>query len=135
MKLLNILPFLFFAFVGNTLEKPSVLKKALLGTWVYTNHAYDSREFYKELTFAQNEPGIQFQKDGKLIKRQNAGWCGTPPITYNNSEGTWKVTSDSTIIIRYKYWGGTTEEEWLIQEVDKDYLRIEVKEFNPKAEE
>lgn len=65
---------------------------------------------------------ISFKMDGKLTKRQNIGRCGTPPITYGNYEGTWKPLSDSSVRVRYRYWQGEIEEDWLITGLNENVV-------------
>ena len=52
------------------------------------------------------------------------GWCGTPPISYGNYDGTWKIEDDSKLTITYEYWGGTMEEEWAISNLSTDKMKI-----------
>lgn len=65
---------------------------------------------------------FQFNIDGKFIEHKNAGWCGTPPITYALYEGTWSVSSDSILSIEVPYWGGIAQLKRKIVSVDKNKL-------------
>lgn len=59
--------------------------------------------------------GFTFHKDGSFTERKNAGWCGTPPIAYDNFEGTWNPLNDTLIDITVGYWGGTlTYQMWIV---------------------
>ena len=80
----------------------------LISVWVYSDYENEVIEYVKSKNFNKNESGIEFKKNGKLIKRQNIGWCGTPPITYDNYDGSWEFSSDSTLTIIYDYWGGAS---------------------------
>ena len=106
----------------------------MIGIWVYSD--YDDTDqtirYEKVKSFKEDEPGIEFKANGKLIKRQNVGWCGTPPIQYGNNDGTWQKTSDSTITISYTYWGGTAEEDWQIVQVND--TKLIVKQLNYRNE-
>jgi hypothetical protein len=42
----------------------------------------------------------------KLIDLKNAGWCGTPPISDKNYEGTWESIDGKLIKINTEYWSG-----------------------------
>ena len=92
--------------------------------WVLESYEVETTVYSRQNSFDKDKPGICFLKGGKLLKRQNSGWCGTPPITYTNNEGTWELSGDSTIRIRYKFWGGTAEEEWQITSLDDKRLNI-----------
>lgn len=102
------------------------LKKAIVGTWINSGYEESSLLLNKSDSLSDNAPGLQFQKNGVLIKRQNAGWCGTPPITYSNNEGTWEMLNDSTIRIAYSYWRGPVEEDLWIQSIDNSNLKFEI---------
>ncbi len=113
------------------------LKDDLIGTWVQIEYLDNGILFEKQAGFAKDKPGVSFNADGTIVKRQNAGWCGTPPISYANNNGTWRQTSDSTLTVNYSYWGGTAEENWLIVEVDDRELvlqRLEVRREKKEGE-
>lgn len=77
---------------------------ALVGSWKY-EYTADGKVY---LIIAQGlvEEGIQFSADNTLKTRKNAGWCGTPPITYGDFEGKWKVLSPNVYEITEDFWGG-----------------------------
>ena len=77
--------------------------------------------------------GFIIGKDGSFIERKNAGWCGTPPITYKNFEGTWEAVSDSLLEITVGYWGGTINYQMRIVNVDNEMLRIRYLFSNDRA--
>jgi len=68
--------------------------------------------------------GFTINDDGTFIERKNAGWCGTPPISYDNFEGTWEAVSDSLLEITVGYWGGTMTYQIRIVSLDGDNLAI-----------
>ena len=70
--------------------------------------------------------GFQFKRNGKLIVRQNIGWCGTPPISYGNDKGTWKKIGKSKIRVQYDYWGGEIIEKWEIKDIDEESMSFKV---------
>lgn len=65
--------------------------------------------------------GWTFNEDGTVMNRANAGFCGTPPITYADYEGDW-FADDSIITINVEFWGGTTILEWQLIEVSETSL-------------
>jgi hypothetical protein len=118
---------LILAFVSFGFACPkNKLKKAIVGSWSNSGYVENSIVADKSDSLAKDSPGIQFNKDGTLIKRQNAGWCGTPPITYSNQEGNWTVLNDSTIRISYSYWRGPVEEDLWIQSVNDTKLQYQI---------
>lgn len=74
---------------------------------------------------------ITFMSDGGLIERKNAGWCGTPPISYADFAGSWSLV-DSTITINVGYWGGDANYKWQIVSIDNTHLIVKVlnQEYN-----
>jgi len=70
-----------------------------------------------------NLPGICFKADGTLIQRKNAGWCGTPPITYGDFDGTW-LLADDLLILNVNSWDGYYESSWELISVDEENLTI-----------
>ncbi|HSR18500.1 MAG TPA: hypothetical protein VLM39_10470, partial [Ignavibacteriaceae bacterium] len=59
----------------------------LVGSWVLKG--FDDED--PNITILQRSAGLDsssggfiFYNDGRLLERKNAGWCGTPPISYAN---------------------------------------------------
>lgn len=92
----------------------------LLGVWAYHGEKF---AYAKQKNITKG-PCIVFKEGGELIVRQNAGWCGTPPISYANFEGTWKVTSDTTLELKYKDWRGITTAEWKVTSLSNRLLKM-----------
>lgn len=95
----------------------------LIGNWITYNYN-DSTIIYKKVSnLKDNEYGFSFKLGGNFIERKNAGWCGTPPITYADFKGTW-ILNDSIIYIVVGYWGGQVEYKWKIIFLDNRNLSI-----------
>lgn len=58
----------------------------------------------------------------KLSK--NAGWCGTPPISYSDYPGTWTILNDTLVEINVGYWGGTTIYKLDVESVSENSLKV-----------
>jgi hypothetical protein len=108
---------------------------AIVGTWVdkqeleldFTAEAYDgSMRLTRAAGLDSTRYGFIIRKDGTFTERKNAGWCGTPPITYANFEGTWEALSDSLLDITVGYWGGTMTYQMRIISLDEESLRIRI---------
>ncbi len=125
MKTINMIISIFLLFTILSFNKSeNTINQNLIGVWVYESHQDKKMKLKKRFKFKRNQFGVEFKKNGKLIRRQNVGWCGTPPITYGNVDGTWKANNDSLVTIKYEYWGGESEEDWKILYVDKKELKI-----------
>ena len=88
MKALKIIIFLFISFSLLSSSTPKKVKKKMIGIWAYSDFKNAVYEYSKEKDLSFNKEGFQFKRNGKLIVRQNVGWCGTPPISYGNDKGT-----------------------------------------------
>ncbi|HEY9113265.1 MAG TPA: hypothetical protein VIN10_01110 [Bacteroidales bacterium] len=94
----------------------------LLGIWNVSEYVENTTVYNRSSAFV-DEYGYEFKSDGTLTERQNAGWCGTPPITYADYDGTWNVVNDTLIQITVNYWGGTMSYYLDIESVDSQNLR------------
>ncbi len=82
-------------------------------TIIYTNAGNDEVYCYY----------INFKSDGLLVERKNAGWCGTPPIAWENYDGSWEM-NDSIIKVSVAYWGGQAKYQWKLISVSQNQLKI-----------
>lgn len=104
-SVLSLLSLLFF--VNESAITPT---DDLFGIWVYASSLDNGSPIYhKAAAFDEKRSGIQFMEEGQLICRENSGWCGTPPIFYENYKGNWLMNADSTLMLKYDDWGGETE--------------------------
>ena len=96
----------------------------LLGIWNLSEYQDNAVVYTRQNEFADN-PGYKFNADGTLLERKNSGWCGTPPITYADYEGTWRMQNDTIIQIKSGYWGGTMTYKLNIESVSDNTLKVE----------
>jgi hypothetical protein len=96
----------------------------IYGIWVETGFEDSLSVFRKSAKLDDNLPGFIIHQNGRFIKRQNSGWCGTPPISYANYEGEWVKLSDSLIDITVDYWGGTTSYQMEIVSLSSGKMKI-----------
>lgn len=96
-----------------------------IGIWIYKGYEKRQTRYVKRNSFFNNTPGIQFFEDGTLRKKQNEIGCGTKPITYAMFKGKWEILSDSTIRIKYGFYGGIAQEDWLIVRTKNREMFIE----------
>jgi hypothetical protein len=107
----------------------------LIACW--TNPAYaDNTEgktivyYKKSKKLSTASDGVKFLRDGTLIERKNAGWCGTPPINYKDYSGKWQIQNGDEVKIDVAYWGGMEQKIWKIIEVSGSTLKIEIITWN-----
>lgn len=72
-----------------------------------------------------NQDGYQFEQDGSLLVR-NAGWCGTPPLTYSNFEGSWLEEEYNCLVLEYPHWEEAQNFRMEILSVLGDEMRCRV---------
>jgi len=128
MKILPVL-FLFSILIvlspGCSKDETYQHDDILIGYWV--NPVYSGQEitFMRSNSFMSNEYGIYFKENMNLVERKNAGWCGTPPVSYDDFEGTWKQTANR-LLLHLSYWGGWMDVEWQIVSLDEELLIVKV---------
>ena len=85
------------------------LDNPLIGTWNYVRVDSSAVIFSREGRFVQ-APGYRFNSDGTMTERALAGFCATPPVSYSDYAGTWKILKEGVINIdRTNYDGQRTE--------------------------
>jgi hypothetical protein len=95
----------------------------LIGYWI-NPIAIDSLWKYERANaLIENDYGFIFTSNNLFIERKNSGWCGTPPISYENFEGTWDW-NDSIVDIDVPFWGGIANYRWKIISIDNKSLTI-----------
>lgn len=95
----------------------------LIGTWTHAEYN-DNASVYTRATGFNENPGYKFCSDGTLIERRNSGWCGTPPVSYGNYDGTWTVLNDTLIRVNTTYWGGDLSYKLDIETVNSKTLKV-----------
>lgn len=95
----------------------------LVGTWIDQKYVDTLYTFSRASHIPDDTFGWTFNKDGTLKQRANAGFCGTPPITYADYEGDWGA-NDSIVDINIEFWGGTSIIKWKIIEITETKLVV-----------
>ncbi len=68
---------------------------------------------------------FDFAENGQLSVRQNAGWCGTPPISYTTyTGGSYELTKKGKLTMIHEFWGGMDTTYHQIASVTDDTLRM-----------
>lgn len=96
----------------------------IVGTWIEDSFKGDTLLLDRSGKLAADRYGFTIKEDGTFIEHKNAGWCATPPITYDNFDGTWEAVSDSLLNITVAYWGGVMTYQIRIVYVDGARLAI-----------
>lgn len=95
----------------------------LMGSWIHPTPVDTFWRYERASALENTGYGFTFSFNHQFVERKNAGWCGTPPIIYENYEGTWS-RNDSIISVSVTYWGGVANYRWKIITMDDHYLTI-----------
>ncbi|WP_346236000.1 hypothetical protein ABDK00_017685 [Niabella insulamsoli] len=110
-------------------EKEEGPGASFIGAWTAKDYSGEVFTYEKLSQLASNQYGYILKTNGRLTVRGNASWCGTPPLTYADFDGTWSF-KDNILTLNGGYWGGKTIEKWEIlshsnQEFSAKRLSIE----------
>ena len=108
----------------NILLSPT--EKAIAATWVYEGFDNGIYEYRRASRLAEDREGWIFHANGKLTDRKNSGFCGTPPITYENYKGNWEVGNDSRVQVKSKSWAGDVNYKLEIVSVSTNRLFVKI---------
>ncbi|MCK5691485.1 MAG: hypothetical protein KAI08_01510 [Bacteroidales bacterium] len=97
---------------------------SIIGTWIEDGQKGDTLLLQRSGAFDKEKYGFTINDDGSFIERKNSGWCGTPPIAYDNFEGSWEAVSDSLLNITVAFWGGMLTYQIRIVYLDAEELAI-----------
>lgn len=111
--------------------------EALIGAWEYDSYEQISdtsyAQVYKKVNkIATENAGITFKQTGAFVSKQNAGWCGTPPISYADFEGNFQVMDKNLIKINSTYWGGKMSYKAEVLELSNRTLKIRPYDYEYK---
>ncbi len=96
----------------------------IIGTWIENGYDDDVTLLERGTELDQSKYGFIIKEDGSFTERKNAGWCATPPVSYDNFEGEWVALSDSLLEITVGYWGGTMTYQIRIVFLNQENLGI-----------
>jgi len=129
MKYRNLINVLFLLSTILACQKENDLQmnanEPLIGFWANGeyNETDNTYTFSRVSDFLKNGYGFQFDYEKKFIERKNTGWCGTPPVSYDNFEGTWS-TDPHNVFIEVPFWGGNAKYTWEVISVNLEKLVI-----------
>jgi hypothetical protein len=95
----------------------------LIGYWTNPVGIDTLLKYERAVGLKEDAYSFGFKGGHTFVERKNAGWCGTPPVTFDDYQGTW-ARHDSLIDIDVPYWGGTAHYQWKIISLDNSSLTI-----------
>jgi hypothetical protein len=122
-KITVVISFLIVLVACDKYDEKIINTDFLIGYWVNPQVIDTVITYERANHLIDNSYGFAFISEGKFVERKNSGWCGTPPISYADYEGTW-TKNDSIINITVGYWGGTTDYQWKINFINNNILTV-----------
>jgi hypothetical protein len=113
----------YLASCENDIELKSDNDIELIGHWISPVYIDSLIQYTRADALKEDDFGISFKPENILIERQNAGWCGTPPISFTNYNGTWSKTGD-IIDISVDFWGGKVNRQWKVIVINAETLVV-----------
>ncbi|PQJ68875.1 hypothetical protein [Polaribacter butkevichii] len=92
----------------------------LLGTWVNPVYNDETTTFKRANALPNDGYGLSFTENGNLVER-TSGWCGTPPLSYFNIEGSFEL--DNTLV-RISTQNYPTDYAWRIISLTENELVV-----------
>ena len=99
-------------------------EEPLVAYWVESGYEDDVRIYTRAQEFQADKGGFAFFANGDLIERANSGFCGTPPISYANFDGSWSLIADKQLLLEGTFWGGEKVSRMEIVSLDNSTLKV-----------
>jgi hypothetical protein len=124
---ISALLYVLLIFTSACRESPLIPENEnqIYGVWIDESWSDNTRILKRSDEFQQDKYGFMIFSSGKFIERKNSGWCGTPPIAYENFEGEWEFEEDDILKIEVGFWGGVAEFKFRIVSISFNELQIE----------
>lgn len=127
MRFIKSVTLILIAIVAVSCEEKEQLHpetdNQLIGHWTNMLQNDTLWTFERVTKLPENAYGFVIKSNYQFIERKNVGWCGTPPVSYGDYEGSWAM-SDTILNINVPYWGGMAEYQWKLISVDENILTI-----------
>lgn len=96
----------------------------LIGHWISPVYSGSELQLTRASSLKNDEFGISFLEKTQCVER-SSGWCGTPPLSYKDFQGTY-IKNDSIIIITIDNGlNGTQNIKWAIKTLNDKTLIME----------
>lgn len=96
-----------------------------LGAWTVSNYLGNTLTLERKTSLPPDTYGFIFRKNGNLVNRANAGWCGTPPITTSDFNGNWSI-SNQIINVELRTWSGRSMQGWKVLSANQQTVQVEI---------
>jgi hypothetical protein len=96
----------------------------LIGHWINPISNDSELKLTRANSLKDDEYGISFLLENQCVER-SSGWCGTPPLTFFDFEGTWTKNESILIMTIDNGMNGLEDVKWKIKTLNDNYLIIE----------
>lgn len=127
MKVKNLITILLIVTLASCSvneEIPVDTNNLLIGNWM--NPIYNSENktvtYERVISLKDEEYGISY-KEGNVYIERTSGWCGTPPLTFYNNEGTFTFENNIIKIENNSYPGNLN---WSVVSLTEEKLVVTV---------
>ena len=93
----------------------------LVGHWSKAEYKNEELILTRVGRLPDKEYGVSFVENGKFVER-TSGWCGTPPLSFFNIDGTWNISDETLIEVSTQSYLGNFN--WRIQSLTNKKLVI-----------
>jgi len=93
----------------------------LIGHWTEPTYNNESIIFKRSNHIANDSYGVSFKKTGVFIEH-SSGWCGTPPLVFNDYTGNWQ-TKNMLIMVSMQHFPGNFN--WRIVSLTENQLIVQ----------
>jgi hypothetical protein len=98
----------------------------IIGSWSYAEYSENNIATFKRVSgIVDDKYTCTLKNNGSFMEHKNAGWCGTPPITFDDYEGSWQQENNK-ISIQSEFWGGTQNLNWEVISLTDETLKIKI---------
>lgn len=104
----------------------TTMNTRLIGAWTVAGYEDDVTVMHRTAGLAHDEYGFIFSKSGRFTERKINGWCGTPPVVFEDYDGRWENVTDSQVHVVVGYWGGQTDYTMDVVSVTAHELRFRI---------
>lgn len=96
----------------------------LIGHWINPVYTDTELQLTRASALKDDEYGISFLEKTQCVER-SSGWCGTPPLSFMDFQGTWTRTDSVLIMTIDNGINGMQDIKWIIKTLDNKTLLME----------
>lgn len=96
----------------------------LIGHWINPVYTGTELQLTRASSLKDGEYGLSFLEKTQCVER-SSGWCGTPPLSFMDFQGTWTRTDSVLIMTIDNGINGLQNIKWVIKTLNDKTLILE----------